>query len=192
LRNLAQQHQPAADSTWVGHDALFGCPVARNVGFSCGTTRFTFDVRNGYQWPANFLNSSLLVLDVLPVTIHPVAILEEDRLQIARSGIGPVRRRFDGHLLVGFQQILRPSGTPQHVCRSHLAAMTFDFAVSRDFEVEPTVRIEQFHLHEFRVFEGYRLVELKGARPVMGEHGYRESEGDHGERCLSYHAGLPG
>ena len=78
---------------------------------------------------AHFGQRAAAAFDVLAVAIHVRAVLEANRVEVARIRIDVVRRGFDGDRLSDRKLFLVPARASQHVDRSHLAAVVRHLAV---------------------------------------------------------------
>ena len=177
LIHLGERHQPAAGTTRVHHNDLFGRPLACDIGLAGWTTRRPVGVRTNDR-PPDFLQTAFRRLHVLAIAIHTGSVGEKDRLQVARVGICPVRRRLDGDLLANRQQVCRPAGAPQDVHRPHFTPMMADLpVVVGDIEVKPRVWIDQIDTRKPGL-ELDRLVEGVLCSTVMRESKLGQKECD--------------
>ena len=155
---------------------MFGSPLGRRSARG--------GVRN-HDRPSHFTNRTFGRLHVLAVPIHVAAVLEPDRVEVARIGIDLVRRRLHRDSLADRKQLLRPSRASQHVHGPHLAPVVRHApGVVRDVKVEPRVRIDQLHARQLaRIRDG--LAQIERAAAMMCPRGHRGCHQEDDERGFS-------
>lgn len=156
---LAERHKRAQLATRVGHHALFGGPVARQVRAALGRARHP---------PCRGSRRGGIGLMTLAITVHAAAVVELDGGEIALVGLLALGRSGHGDGAARAEHLLRPARAPQRMRRAHLALPCRHLAASAaHIQVQPGMRVDEVDPRQ-RAGDGDVAVEVPVGDAMMG------------------------